>query len=120
MQRHVLKVVESIFLDAEKQYSEWNFSVANTDVIFRHFDDAEKMCKEILEVENLREKLRRRNVLLPSLITAFLAFCRLFRLHYSHATTTAMNTTLRKFLDSLLNNQNTGFRSKSHVPSPTI
>ena len=37
-----------IFLEAEKQYSEWNFSVANTEVIFRHFDDAEKMCREIL------------------------------------------------------------------------
>ena len=35
-------------MDAEKQYSEWNFSVANTEVIFRHFDDAEKMCQEIL------------------------------------------------------------------------
>ena len=37
-----------IFLEAEKQYSVWNFSVANTEVIFRHFDDAEKMCQEIL------------------------------------------------------------------------
>ncbi len=37
-----------IFLEAEKQYSEWNFNVANTEVIFRHFDDAEKMCQEIL------------------------------------------------------------------------
>ena len=37
-----------IFLGAEKQYSEWNFNVANTEVIFRHFDDAEKMCQEIL------------------------------------------------------------------------
>ena len=37
-----------IFLEAEKQYSEWNFNVANTELIFRHFDDAEKMCKESL------------------------------------------------------------------------
>ena len=37
-----------IFLEAEKQYSEWNFSVANTEVIFRHFDDAEQTCQEIL------------------------------------------------------------------------
>ena len=37
-----------VFLEAEKQYSEWNFNVANTEVIFRHFDDAEKMCREIL------------------------------------------------------------------------
>ena len=37
-----------VFLEAEKQYSEWNFNVANTEIIFRHFDDAEKMCQEIL------------------------------------------------------------------------
>ena len=37
-----------VFLEAEKQYSEWNFNIANTEVIFRHFDDAEKMCQEIL------------------------------------------------------------------------
>ena len=39
-----------VFLEAEKQYSEWNFNIANTEVIFRHFDDAEKMCQEILGV----------------------------------------------------------------------
>ena len=39
-----------IFLKAEKQYSEWNFNVANTEIIFRHFDDAEKMCQEILDM----------------------------------------------------------------------
>ena len=37
-----------VFLEAEKQYSEWNFNVANTEIILRHFDDAEKMCQEIL------------------------------------------------------------------------
>ena len=42
-----------IFLEAEKQYSEWNFNVANTEVIFRHFDDAEKMCQEILGMVDL-------------------------------------------------------------------
>ena len=45
-----------IFLEAEKQYSEWNFSVANTEVIFRHFDDAEKMCQEILGIGDLKKK----------------------------------------------------------------
>ena len=45
-----------IFLEAEKQYSEWNFSVANTEVIFRHFDDAEKMCQEILGMEDFKKK----------------------------------------------------------------
>ena len=45
-----------IFLEAEKQYSEWNFSVANTDVIFRHFEDADKMCREILGMVNCKKK----------------------------------------------------------------
>ena len=45
-----------IFLKAEKQYSEWNFNVANTEIVFRHFDDAEKMCQEILGMEDLKNK----------------------------------------------------------------
>ena len=45
-----------IFLEAEKQYSEWNFSVANTEIIFRHFDDAEKMCQEILGMVDCKKK----------------------------------------------------------------
>ena len=45
-----------IFLKAEKQYSEWNFNVANTEIIFRHFDDAEKMCQEILGLGDLKNK----------------------------------------------------------------
>ncbi len=45
-----------IFLKAEKQYSEWNFNVANTEIIFRHFDDAEKICQEILGMGDLEKK----------------------------------------------------------------
>ena len=45
-----------IFLKAEKQYSEWNFNVANTEIIFRHFDDAEKMCQEILALPDVKKK----------------------------------------------------------------
>ena len=45
-----------IFLKAEKQYSEWNFNVANTEIVFRHFDDAEKMCQEILGMGGLKNK----------------------------------------------------------------
>ena len=53
-----------IFLEAEKQYSEWNFSVANTEVIFRHFDDAEKMCQEILGMGDLKnESSSKKNIL---------------------------------------------------------
>ena len=53
-----------IFLKAEKQYSEWNFNVANTEIIFRHFDDAEKMCQEILDMGSHKKKsLSKKNIL---------------------------------------------------------
>jgi glycyl-tRNA synthetase alpha chain len=53
-----------IFLKAEKQYSEWNFNVANTEIIFRHFDDAEKMCREILDMVGLKKKsVSKKNIL---------------------------------------------------------
>ena len=53
-----------IFLKAEEQYSEWNFNVANTEIIFRHFDDAEKMCQEILDMGDLKKKsLSKKNIL---------------------------------------------------------
>ena len=42
-----------IFLEAEKQYSEWNFNVANTEVIFRHFDDAENLIKTTFELNEV-------------------------------------------------------------------
>ena len=53
-----------IFLEAEKQYSEWNFSLANTEVIFRHFDDAEKMCQEILGMGDFKKKSSSKNIIL--------------------------------------------------------
>ena len=53
-----------IFLKAEKQYSEWNFNVANTEIIFRHFDDAEKMCQEILGMgDRKNESSSKKNIL---------------------------------------------------------
>ena len=53
-----------IFLKAEKQYSEWNFNVANTEIVFRHFDDAEKMCQEILGMGGSKKKsLSKKNIL---------------------------------------------------------
>ena len=53
-----------IFLKAEKQYSEWNFNVANTEIIFRHFDDAEKMCQEILDMGDFKnESSSKKNIL---------------------------------------------------------
>ena len=55
-----------IFLKAEKQYSEWNFNVANTEIIFRHFDDAEKMCQEILDIGGLKKKSLSKKIFLSN------------------------------------------------------
>jgi glycyl-tRNA synthetase alpha chain len=38
-----------VFLQAEKEYSAFNFEVANTDLLFKHFADAETHCRQILE-----------------------------------------------------------------------
>jgi glycyl-tRNA synthetase alpha chain len=37
-----------IFLQAEREYSAHNFEHANTDTLFRHFDDAESECQSLL------------------------------------------------------------------------
>jgi len=37
-----------IFLAAEKQYSAYNFEVADTEQLFRHFKDAEQECQALL------------------------------------------------------------------------
>jgi len=38
-----------VFLQSEQEFSRYNFEHANTDVLFRHFKDAEDECKAILE-----------------------------------------------------------------------
>ncbi|MCB9943321.1 MAG: glycine--tRNA ligase subunit alpha [Geminicoccaceae bacterium] len=38
-----------VFLQAEREYSAYNFEVADTAMLFRHFADAEKECASILE-----------------------------------------------------------------------
>jgi len=37
-----------VFLEAEAQFARWNFDVANTDVLLRHFEEAEAACDTIL------------------------------------------------------------------------
>jgi glycyl-tRNA synthetase alpha chain len=39
-----------IFLQAEREYSRYNFEAADTDMLFRHFKDAEAECKRLLRV----------------------------------------------------------------------
>ena len=38
-----------VFLQAEQEYSRYNFEHANTDVLLAHFKDAEAECKSLLE-----------------------------------------------------------------------
>jgi glycyl-tRNA synthetase alpha chain len=38
-----------VFHRAEQQYSAYNFEVADTEALFRHFADAESECRQILE-----------------------------------------------------------------------
>jgi glycyl-tRNA synthetase alpha chain len=38
-----------VFLQAEREYSAFNFEVADTEILFRHFADAERHCRLILE-----------------------------------------------------------------------
>ena len=38
-----------VFLQAEQEYSRFNFEYADTQLLFRHFEDAEKECRALLE-----------------------------------------------------------------------
>ena len=38
-----------IFLQTENEYARWNFDVANTETLLKHFEDAEAECKAILD-----------------------------------------------------------------------
>lgn len=38
-----------VFKQTEQEYSRWNFDVADTDTLLKHFEDAEAECKRIIE-----------------------------------------------------------------------
>jgi glycyl-tRNA synthetase alpha chain len=40
-----------VFLQSEQEFSAYNFERADTEILFRHFADAEKQCKALLEQE---------------------------------------------------------------------
>ncbi len=46
-----------IFRQAERQYSRWNFDVANPDMLSEHFHDYEKECKRILAEKKMDKHL---------------------------------------------------------------
>src|SRR5699024_10197036 len=37
-----------VFRQTEREYSRWNFDVADTDMLFQHFKDAEAECARII------------------------------------------------------------------------
>jgi glycyl-tRNA synthetase alpha chain len=39
-----------IFLQAEQEYSRYNFEAADTEMLFRHFKDAEDECRRLLKI----------------------------------------------------------------------
>ncbi|MFY7777873.1 MAG: glycine--tRNA ligase subunit alpha [Elstera sp.] len=43
------KTYGDVFLENEKQFSAYNFEHANTEVLFRHFSEAEAECQKLLE-----------------------------------------------------------------------
>ena len=45
-----------IFKQTEEEYSRWNFDVADTESLFRHFDEAEQACLTILSQDRLDPK----------------------------------------------------------------
>ncbi|WP_375281079.1 glycine--tRNA ligase subunit alpha [Pseudooctadecabacter sp.] len=45
-----------VFLQNEQEYSRWNFDVADTDILLKHFEDAERECAAILANEQVDPK----------------------------------------------------------------
>ena len=47
---HGVTTYKDIHLESEIEFSKYNFEVANTDMLFKHFEDAANECKKCLEV----------------------------------------------------------------------
>ena len=45
-----------VFQQTEREYSRWNFDVADTDALLKHFEDAEAECQRILEQDEIDAK----------------------------------------------------------------
>ncbi|MEO0327657.1 MAG: glycine--tRNA ligase subunit alpha [Pseudomonadota bacterium] len=52
-----------LFQQTEREYSRWNFDVADTDILLRHFEDAEKSCQAILQEQEIDPKKDRKIVM---------------------------------------------------------
>jgi glycyl-tRNA synthetase alpha chain len=45
-----------VFLQAEQEYSRYNFEAADTEILFRHFKDAEEECMRLLKIGTKGER----------------------------------------------------------------
>jgi glycyl-tRNA synthetase alpha chain len=52
-----------VFRQTEEEYARWNFDVADTAVLLRHFEEAEAHCREILAAEPVDPKTGKRIVM---------------------------------------------------------
>ncbi len=48
-----------VFRQTEREYSRWNFDIADTDMLLKHFEDAEAECKRIVEAPAIDPKTGR-------------------------------------------------------------
>ncbi len=56
-----------VFLRAEQEYTAHNFEFANTDMLLRHFEDAEKECLSLLSAQSEHAALKgRKGLALPA------------------------------------------------------
>ena len=53
----------AVFKQAEQEYSRYNFEAADTEMLFRHFKDAEDECKRLLRIGG---KDKRNELALPA------------------------------------------------------
>lgn len=52
-----------VFRQTEAEYSRWNFDVADTGILFRHFEDCEKECRNILAMAEHDPRTNKRLVM---------------------------------------------------------
>ena len=52
-----------VFLQAEQEYSRYNFEYADTEMIKRHFEDAERECRQLLDAGKRDERRNDRHLM---------------------------------------------------------
>jgi glycyl-tRNA synthetase alpha chain len=52
-----------VFRQTEQEYSRWNFDVANTDMLLKHFEEAEQECEDILAQDHVDPKTGKRIIM---------------------------------------------------------